>query len=135
MWTDIENTEPQIAQEDIICWMILRLEQEPRRKYTIPGQEDETINPGRMHHASCPMEIREDRDGAMYIADGAFHAFATYGDALQYTPNMRGHTPIHKCIIPKGTPYWPGSHTAYCNNGKYELSRCYASRTMLITNE
>lgn len=131
---------PQVAQQDIVCWKILREEQFSHKEnlvVTVYRDFAVTLDKEITPHGSP--DVRETRmfdNGEQVqcfaVNGGFFHSFVSYQDAvveademLYIRRNFSSKTKLilAECIIPKGTEYYRGT---------FDGIQSYASRKLFI---
>lgn len=123
MYLLVDNTKPQIAQEDIVCYKILRPILNREENKVIGHKtyyEEKQMEPGHTYYDSVSEEFGDCRDlDEKYLQKGVFHVFLDENDACEFWRGTRYSCAVYKCIIPKGSVIYKGFYHQYCYDGTY----------------
>lgn len=114
-----KSYEPQIAQEDIKCYKVLKYSRYSKNKYFSPFNgivvSDAVINGVANFWAKGKRNVLQWRYGkkkfSSYNVGGGFiHTYKEYDDKikLQYQSYMWNEYAVFECIIPTGSIYYEG---------------------------
>lgn len=132
----INDPNPQISKENIVCYKLLKIENvvdsedgrliykryvtpyryfEPRFYEVLTAEGQLIVKP---HHSEY----------MFYINEGAFHSFETFEDADEEAPRLLCESgscvdgvAVVKCIIPAGTLYYRGYFCGYTSYASKEI--------------